>query len=45
MRREGEGKERAMTMHLIKIHVFTHGSHVTIFSLYDLCTYSRCQSL
>ena len=31
-----------MTMHLIKIHVFTHASRVTS---YELCTYSRCQSL
>ena len=45
MRREGRGKERAMTMHLINIHVFTHGSRVTKYSLYDLFTYLRCQSL
>ena len=27
-----------MTTHLIKIHVFTQASHVTNFSLHELCT-------
>ena len=35
MRKEGRGKERATTTHLIKIHVFTHASRVTKFSPYD----------
>ena len=30
--RKGEGREHAMTTHLIKIRVFTHSSRVTKFS-------------
>ena len=30
MRKEGRGKERTTTTHLIKIHVFTHASHVLL---------------
>ena len=44
MRKEGRGKERATTTHLIKIHVFTHASRVTKFSPYYFCTHSKWQS-
>ena len=38
MRKEGRGKERETTMHLIN---FTHASRVTNFSPYELCTVQR----
>ena len=33
MRKKRLGEERDTTMQLIKIHVFTHASHVTKFSV------------
>ena len=39
MRKEGRGEECDTTTHLIEIQIFTHTSHVTKFSLYELCMY------
>ena len=41
MRKEGRGDEHDTTMHLFKIQIFTHDSHVIKFSLYELCTYRQ----
>ena len=38
MRKKERGEERDTAMHLIKIQIFTHASHITKFSPYELCT-------
>ena len=41
MRENVRGEERDTTTHLIKIHVFTHASHVTKFSVRFLLRYKE----
>ena len=42
MRKEERGEERDMTMYLIYIQIFTHASHVTKFSPYELLRKDSC---
>ena len=41
MKKEGRGKERALTTHLIKFRIYTHVSSITKFNPYDLCTHLK----